>query len=465
MPSSSRKRPRERRQIPTRHLQPRLQSCSHEVQPQTDSGLSLEDYLDICAIGETETAIQEEVPLDELARSFQEQAELLESVEAPAEVADWHDAVVVYQGAVAEAFEGYLEDPQGQSEDEFLLTTVLSLAIEYQPDIDRALAEMDSDARARLLEAGCIDEESAEEHSGLGMQVEEVEREEIPFGVALERSLDEPEEKDTYEISVEAGETYLIEVSWQGLPSMKLTVFQPPGYNWIFQSELSPITGSWTPEIAGATSISVSAEDATGPYTIYLSQHRSLDAPGRVSAAWEGSDARITWEQVEGADYYKLYHEEFFDSKCAIDPDGEIRWCTELATNVAENSFVHTSPPTGEENQYWVSACNSDGCSLIDSENHATLSDADPGGPAGGGPCRTGTELKQGQSCSVNIPGLDAGTNLFEVRDGMGCYGDTCAADSLNLSGFLAQPNFDGGWRIVNLPRAEAPIPTATPTP
>ena len=263
-----------------------------EVQPQTGSRLSLEDYLEVCGIGETETQVQEELPFDELAESFQAQIELLESVKPPPEVEDWHNAVLVFQMAVARTFEDYLEDPKGQSQDEFLLTTVFSLATEYQPPIDRALSDMDSDVRARLLEAGCIEEESFEAHSeqetqpGLGVSQEKVGREELPFGIALERSLDEPDERDSYEISVEAGETFFIEVSWQDLPAVKLSIFQRPGYSTIFRSELSPILEEWTADVAGSASISVSAEDGTGSYTIFISPHRppTAEAPTPLPA-------------------------------------------------------------------------------------------------------------------------------------------------------------------------------------
>ena len=49
--------------------------------------------------------------------------------------------------------------------------------------------------------------------------------------------------------------------------------------------------------------------------------------------------------------------------------------------DVTGTTYVHTSPDAGE-NYYWVVACNSGGCSEIDSENPATPLVAKPSQPA-----------------------------------------------------------------------------------
>ncbi len=71
-----------------------------------------------------------------------------------------------------------------------------------------------------------------------------------------------------------------------------------------------------------------------------------------------------------------------------------------------------------------------------------------------GGACRVGQELGPGDYCTVDIPGVDVGTNRFEVRsDGLGCYGSICSGRSLNLGGFRASRT--GGtsrWRIDAVP-------------
>ena len=53
------------------------------------------------------------------------------------------------------------------------------------------------------------------------------------------------------------------------------------------------------------------------------------------------------------------------------------------------------------------------------------------GGSGGGGACSVGQVLSPGQSCTVNIPGVNVGSN--RCSDGSGCYGNICAG-----SGFQA---------------------------
>ena len=96
--------------------------------------------------------------------------------------------------------------------------------------------------------------------------------------------------------------------------------------------------------------------------------------------AWDGSTIRVSWDAVDGADYYKIYHDDFFDSACNLGSDGRPRFCEELATDVTGTTYVHTNPtsPGLGENYYWVVSCNSDGCSDIDSENPAQLIGSGP---------------------------------------------------------------------------------------
>ena len=71
------------------------------------------------------------------------------------------------------------------------------------------------------------------------------------------------------------------------------------------------------------------------------------------------------------ADYYNVYHDDFFDSACSLDHERRASFCSELATNLVDTMFLHGSP--FEENHYWVVACNRGGCSEIDSRNPLTL--------------------------------------------------------------------------------------------
>ena len=71
-----------------------------------------------------------------------------------------------------------------------------------------------------------------------------------------------------------------------------------------------------------------------------------------------------------------------------------------------------------------------------------------------GGACRVGQELGPGDYCTVDIPGVNVGTNRFDVRsNGQGCYGSICSGRSLNLSGFRASRIAGTSrWRIDALP-------------
>ena len=97
--------------------------------------------------------------------------------------------------------------------------------------------------------------------------------------------------------------------------------------------------------------------------------------------AWDGSTIRVSWDAVDGADYYKVYYHYFFDDACQLGGDGSPRFCEELAANVTGTTYVHTNPtsPGRDEYYYWVVSCNSSGCSEIDRENPAQLIDSDPG--------------------------------------------------------------------------------------
>ena len=98
-----------------------------------------------------------------------------------------------------------------------------------------------------------------------------------------------------------------------------------------------------------------------------------LQRPSSVTYALEGSAIRLNWDPVAGADHYKVYYDDFFDSACSLDHWGNPFFCTELAAHVTETTFVDLDP-AGEnrENYYWVVACNRGGCSDIDSPNPAT---------------------------------------------------------------------------------------------
>ena len=100
------------------------------------------------------------------------------------------------------------------------------------------------------------------------------------------------------------------------------------------------------------------------------------DSPANVRATWDATSVVLVWDAVPGADYYKVYHDAVFHSGCDI-WSGGASFCDELASSVTGTLYVHSSPDL-DENYYWVVACDSSGCSPIDSDNSVQ---PDPRGP------------------------------------------------------------------------------------
>ena len=106
----------------------------------------------------------------------------------------------------------------------------------------------------------------------------------------------------------------------------------------------------------------------------------ALGHPTNQSYSRQGSTTIVSWNAVAGADHYNIYHDDFLSSSCRLS-SGNPSFCEELATNVVGTSYTHTTPDD-DENYYWVTACNSGGCSEIDSDNPATFIDTRPSSPA-----------------------------------------------------------------------------------
>ncbi len=108
------------------------------------------------------------------------------------------------------------------------------------------------------------------------------------------------------------------------------------------------------------------------------------DLPPRPPAnTWyyrDGSNMVVRWDPSALATFYKVYYDDFFDLSCGSDTSDNPSSCDELATNVVGTTYIHTSPHESE-NYYWVSACNSAGCSDIDGYRPAVFVASTPGVP------------------------------------------------------------------------------------
>ena len=100
------------------------------------------------------------------------------------------------------------------------------------------------------------------------------------------------------------------------------------------------------------------------------------DNPANQRFGWQASTIAVSWDQVAGAEYYNIYHDDFFDSSCRL-VFGRPNLCEELAANVVGTSYTHTDPDA-DANYYWITACNNAGCSDIDSGNPARLEGSAP---------------------------------------------------------------------------------------
>ena len=102
-------------------------------------------------------------------------------------------------------------------------------------------------------------------------------------------------------------------------------------------------------------------------------------APNSVQYRRDGTAIVVSWRGVPDADYYKIYYTDSAVSICKSIGDTLVV-CEELAINVVGTTYTHTSPDD-DYNHYWVVACNSGGCTNLDSENPATFVDTRPSAP------------------------------------------------------------------------------------
>ncbi len=409
--------------------------------------MSLEQYMAWCRGPIAELAEWEEgSSLREFSESVADVSSLLESLEPPGEVADWHYAVLTFQRAIGESLEDYTESGNGQSEDEFFLSILFPVAMDYQPAIDAAISGMDGDVRDRMVAVGCIDDDLAQESAP------QIDTAELTVGETVEATAD-PDLGERYSFQAEQGNRFLIEVTGE-----TLTYFLVTGPVTESQLPQSFISSGDDGQVSLARErlssdtyfFQVVGEDV-GTYTVLVRLDLSPLGPSNVRYVWDGYSIEVSWDPVDGADSYSVYHHAFFEAGCFVRSDGRPSFCDEVATNVVGTTFTHTTPDI-DANYYWVIACNQEGCSETDPESPALPLGDGTGGPTSGGPCPTFVTLEEGDFCTVTITSIDVGTDRFEVRNGEGCFGEICEDESTILDEFIAYANRDGSWRITRAP-------------
>ena len=140
-----------------------LESTPTSTSGPDTSPTSLDDYLATCT-GATSGPTEDDFTFEEFSAAWEEVTEQLEAVNPPEEIADWHAAVLVYQRAVMEVLDDAPRRGEGVSEDEYIISVLFPVALQHQPDVTEAIKGMNPDLIARMIEAGCIDEDTLSIH-------------------------------------------------------------------------------------------------------------------------------------------------------------------------------------------------------------------------------------------------------------------------------------------------------------
>ena len=412
-------------------------SDSQETVPRDQDGV-WDEYLSWCSQASLEEPPgDEDQTYGEVSTFYAEVAERMKSASPPAEVADWHSKYVDLLEAMNALIDAEPEDEIFNPIDIFFDSEVVSLFEE----VGEALNDMPEDARERLAAAGCLGDDASEPTgeglSGAPQPVStapadsgrtstdsatmpecEPRSSYVPALVALYNATDGPNWNDNTNWLTDAplGD-------WAGVSANTITmngrvVGECVTQLWLNGNRLkgelpaelgsllslaeldlsnNQLSGEIPAELGGLPSLrrlDLANNQLSGEIPAELGNisNLSLDGnrlTGRVlrpgganpQYAWEGSTIRVSWDAVDGADYYKVYYDAHHDSNCGLGSDGRLSFCEELATDVTGTTFVHTNPSLSE-NYYWVVSCNSGGCSEIDSQNPAAPAEAIPTTPA-----------------------------------------------------------------------------------
>ncbi len=328
----------------------------------TDS-MSLDDYIAWCSDREEPEFDDQNATYEEASIFYGELIEEVKSVSPPAEVADWHNKALVGWETVKKTFDA---EPADAIADPLILFADSEVMSRFE-EVGDALNDMSASARERLASAGCLGDESDAGASGAGDSGEA-----ITVGESVEAEIVSPGDADTYSFQAEQGERYLIEVVRGTLPDFYVALPVPEGvipWDFALTDGEQQFSRRWRARTSGAHFFHVVGE-GVGSYTLTLRLDTSLIGPSNERWTRENSAIRVSWDAVDGADYYNVYYSDFHDSCILSIAKDRVLLCEELATNVVGTTYVHTNPDANKNN-YWVVACNSDGCSDIDSSNPA----------------------------------------------------------------------------------------------
>ena len=391
-------------------------SDSTEVAPgASDSAeMTVAEYAQWCAALPDDIEPPTWGEFQETVRPSLEEAEALIQ---PMALTDLHDAVLLFFRNVSVSASEFDADAP------YDYTALLVHGLVYFAQIQEMAASWDDDVRAALVASGCIGPEviGKEESSGDDPQGDTstatAAPESAPTQTPTPTARATPESQTptpTARATPESASTQTPTPTARATPESASTQTPTPTARATPESASTQTptpTARATPEsvptqtptpTARATPESVPTQTPTPTETPI---EAAPATPANVRYAMEGSVIRITWDPVGGADYYNVYHDYFFNDACSLDRNGNPRFCEELAASVGETSYVHASPDSFN-NYYWVVACNSGGCSEIDSDNPASQVVTESTGPTGpdGTPTPTPTPTPQPEATQTATP-------------------------------------------------------------
>ena len=236
---------------------PTLMPTSTPMPAPESSRMSLDEYAAFCAeleAGET-TEEEGEITYGEFSEGLEMYIGLLESVNPPEEVSDWHDTLLASQRELKAAIDEY----PGSKDDPIDIERFFTLLVAYHEGLSKTARELDPALLDWLIAAGCMDEDLAAASfdawpdGGNGV----IEREELTVGVGVEGALDETSETDYFIFRAEAGKEYLIEAVWEGISSIRVEISDGLTFSRIRDSSRQPLQVSWTAPESGEYHLNV----------------------------------------------------------------------------------------------------------------------------------------------------------------------------------------------------------------
>ena len=323
--------------------------------------MSLEEYASLCA-QYADDEIPEGATNGEVSEALARSIELMESVNPPPEVADYHNETLSYGNALKG-----LVDSQPKDEQPNLLAFVV--LIPQGLAVEDAMNSLDPEVRRMLAAAGCAqDVESVAEGDGP-----------LTMTFAVQGSanrIDWTAVAGAEFYKVYYGNLEDCYVNRDGVPSgCRELASSVVGTTYVHEEPHRDLNYYW-----------VSACDAGGCSFIYSERSaafsgEAVDLPTNLRYEREGARVILSWDPSEWATHYKIYFDAFGGMNCSVSQIGLTLGCDELDDNVPHTSYVHESG--GASPSYWVIACNRGGCSEVDSDNPAKPVTQRPNAPGG----------------------------------------------------------------------------------